>query len=152
MYGFVFDALKIHALAALSCRSSYSFLQCPQIRYFAINHYKVITFLLWLILFVLCAPLAILALVLYPVIWLLLLPFRILGIAVDSVLSLVKAVFLLPSRLIKRIWYQRRYVQFREEIMLKALLFLLFQFPYLCRLSAIMAAVKICIIFDRYNW
>ncbi len=62
-----------------------------------------ITFLLWLILFALCAPLALLALVLYPVVWLLLLPFRILGIAVDGVLSLIKAVFFLPSRLLKRI-------------------------------------------------
>lgn len=56
-----------------------------------------------MILLVLCAPLAILALVLYPVIWLVLLPFRLLGIAVDGVLELVKAIFMLPSRLLKRI-------------------------------------------------
>ena len=62
-----------------------------------------ITFLLWLILFALCAPLALLALVLYPIVWLLLLPFRILGIAVDGVLSLFKAIFFLPSRLLKKI-------------------------------------------------
>jgi hypothetical protein len=62
-----------------------------------------ITFLLWLILFALCAPLAIIALILYPIIWLFLLPFRIMGIAVDGVLSLIKAVFLLPSRLLRRI-------------------------------------------------
>ena len=62
-----------------------------------------ITFLLWLILFAIRAPLAILALLLYPVVWLLLLPFRILGIAADSVLLLIKAVFSLPSRLLKKI-------------------------------------------------
>lgn len=61
------------------------------------------TFLLWLILLVLCAPLAILAIVLYPVVWLLLLPFRLLGIAVDGVLSLIKSVFLLPAKLLQRI-------------------------------------------------
>jgi hypothetical protein len=57
-------------------------------------------FLLWLILFVLCWPLALLALVLYPVIWLLLIPFRLLGIAVEGVLALVKAVIQLPARLL----------------------------------------------------
>jgi hypothetical protein len=62
-----------------------------------------ITFLLWLILLVLCAPLAILAIVLYPIAWLLLLPFRLLGIAVDGVLSIIKSVFLLPSKLLQRI-------------------------------------------------
>ena len=58
-------------------------------------------FLLWLILLVLCWPLAILALVLYPVVWLLLLPFRLLGIAVEGVLGLVKGVILLPARLLQ---------------------------------------------------
>lgn len=58
-------------------------------------------FLLWLILFVLCWPLALLALVLYPIVWLLLLPFRLLGIAVEGVLALVKAVILLPARLLR---------------------------------------------------
>ncbi len=58
-------------------------------------------FLLWLILLVLCWPLAILALVLYPLVWLLLLPFRLLGIAVEGVLGLVKGVILLPSRLLQ---------------------------------------------------
>jgi hypothetical protein len=62
-----------------------------------------ITFLLWLILLVLSAPLAILAIVLYPIVWLLLLPFRLLGIAVDGVLSLIKSIFLLPAKLLKRI-------------------------------------------------
>jgi len=59
------------------------------------------TFLVWLILFVLCWPLALLALVLYPLVWLLLLPFRILGIAVDSVLELLRAIFTLPARLLR---------------------------------------------------
>jgi hypothetical protein len=58
-------------------------------------------FLLWLILFVLCWPLALLALVLYPFVWLLLLPFRLLGIAVGGALALVKAVILLPARLLR---------------------------------------------------
>lgn len=62
-----------------------------------------LSFILWLILFVLCWPLALLALVLYPVFWILLLPFRLLGIAVDGVLELIKAIVLLPVRLIKKI-------------------------------------------------
>jgi len=57
-------------------------------------------FLLWLLLLVVCWPLALLALVLYPVAWLLLLPFRILGIAVDGVFALLKAVLFLPARLL----------------------------------------------------
>ncbi|KIC92779.1 hypothetical protein [Flavihumibacter solisilvae] len=61
-----------------------------------------ITFLLWLILFILCWPLAIFALVLYPLVWLLLLPFRILGIAVDGVLLTLKEILFLPVRLLKR--------------------------------------------------
>ena len=59
-----------------------------------------VKFLLWLVLLVLCWPLALLALVLYPLVWLLLLPFRLVGIAVDGVLELVKAVILLPARLL----------------------------------------------------
>ena len=58
-------------------------------------------FLVWLILLILCWPLALLALVLYPVLWLLLLPFRILGIAVDGVLSLLRGIFSLPGRLLR---------------------------------------------------
>ncbi len=58
-------------------------------------------FLLWCILLVLCWPLAILALVLYPLIWLLLLPFRILGIAVTGVFELLKGIILLPARLLR---------------------------------------------------
>ena len=56
--------------------------------------------LLWLILLVLCWPLAVLALVLYPFVWLLLLPFRLLGIAVEGVLGLVRAIILLPARVL----------------------------------------------------
>ena len=56
------------------------------------------TFLLWCIVFVLCAPLAIAAVVLYPLVWLVLLPFRILGVAVDGVLGLLRAIFWLPAR------------------------------------------------------
>ena len=58
------------------------------------------TFFLWLILLVLCWPLALLALLLYPVVWLLLLPFKLLGIAVGGVLALVKALIFLPARVL----------------------------------------------------
>ncbi len=58
-------------------------------------------FLLWLILLVLCWPLALLALVLYPFVWLLLLPFRLLGIAVGGVLAFLKAVIYLPARILR---------------------------------------------------
>jgi hypothetical protein len=57
-------------------------------------------FLLWLILLILCWPLAILALFLYPIVWVLLLPFRILGIAVTGVLDLLKAILFLPARIL----------------------------------------------------
>jgi len=59
------------------------------------------TFLLWCILFVVCWPLALLALVLYPIVWLLLLPFRLIGIAVEGVLQLVWAIFTFPARLLR---------------------------------------------------
>jgi len=59
-----------------------------------------LNFLLWLILFVLCWPLALLGLLLYPLVWLLLLPFRLLGIAVGGVLALVKSIIFLPARLL----------------------------------------------------
>lgn len=58
-------------------------------------------FLLWCLLFVLCWPLALLALVLYPIVWLLLLPFRLLGIAVGAVFDLFRAVITLPARLLR---------------------------------------------------
>ena len=57
--------------------------------------------LLWCILFVLCWPLALIALVLYPMVWLLLLPFRLAGIAVGGVLSLVWALVTLPARMLR---------------------------------------------------
>ena len=60
-----------------------------------------LTFLLWCFLFVMCWPVALLALVLYPFIWLVLLPFRILGIAVDGVLELLRALFLFPARVLR---------------------------------------------------
>jgi hypothetical protein len=60
-----------------------------------------VTFLLWCLLLVFCWPLALLALVLYPLVWLILLPFRIVGIAVDGVLELLKAIIFLPSRLLR---------------------------------------------------
>ena len=56
--------------------------------------------LLWLVLLALCWPLAVVALVLYPVIWLLLLPFRLLGIVVDGAFALVRALFMLPARVL----------------------------------------------------
>jgi hypothetical protein len=62
-----------------------------------------IRFLLWCILFFLCWPLALLALVAYPFVWLILIPFRLLGVAVDGVLELVGALLLLPVRLIRAI-------------------------------------------------
>jgi hypothetical protein len=58
-------------------------------------------FLVWLILLILCWPLALLALLLYPIVWLLLLPFRIIGIAVDGVLGLLRGIFTLPARLLR---------------------------------------------------
>ena len=58
-------------------------------------------FLLWCILLVLCWPLALLALLLYPVVWLLLLPFRLVGIAVEGALGLVKGLILLPARVLQ---------------------------------------------------
>ncbi len=57
-------------------------------------------FLLWCILFVLCWPLALLALVMYPFVWVLLLPFRLVGIAVHGALALVWAAVTLPARLL----------------------------------------------------
>jgi hypothetical protein len=59
-----------------------------------------LTFILWLLLFVLSWPLALAALVLYPFVWLLLLPFRLVGIAVGGVFALLKAILHLPARLL----------------------------------------------------
>lgn len=60
-----------------------------------------VNFLLWCILLILCWPLALLALVLYPLVWLLILPFRIVGIAVGGVLDLVWALVTLPARVLR---------------------------------------------------
>lgn len=62
------------------------------------------TFILWLILFVLCWPLALLALVAYPFVWLLLLPFRLLGVAVKGVLEIVLTIITLPFRILKKVF------------------------------------------------
>lgn len=59
-----------------------------------------IGFVLWLLLLVVCWPLALLALVLYPIVWLLLLPFRVVGIAVGGALALLRALLFLPARLL----------------------------------------------------
>lgn len=60
-----------------------------------------VTFLLWALLFVLCWPIALLAIVAYPIVWLLLLPFRLVGIAVDGVFQFLRALLLLPARLLR---------------------------------------------------
>ncbi len=59
-----------------------------------------VAFLLWVLAFIICWPLALLALVLYPLIWLLLLPLRLIGIGVEGVFELVRAVVMLPARLL----------------------------------------------------
>jgi len=62
-----------------------------------------VKFLLWCILLVLCWPLALVALVVYPIVWLLLLPFRVVGIAVGGVLALVWALVTLPLRMLRAV-------------------------------------------------
>lgn len=62
-----------------------------------------LTFILWLLLFVVCWPLALLALIAYPVVWLLLLPFRLLGIAVSGVFEFLTALITLPARLLRAV-------------------------------------------------
>jgi hypothetical protein len=59
-----------------------------------------VAFLLWLLLLIVCWPLALLALVVYPIVWLLLLPFRLVGIAVEGVFAFLKALLFLPARLL----------------------------------------------------
>jgi hypothetical protein len=61
------------------------------------------TFLLWCVLFVLCWPVALLAVVLFPLVWLVLLPFRIVGIAVGGVLALVTGLIMLPFRVLSKV-------------------------------------------------
>ena len=63
-----------------------------------------VKFLLFCILFVLCWPLALLALVLYPLVWLILLPFKIVGVAVGGVLALVAGIIFLPARILKTVF------------------------------------------------
>jgi hypothetical protein len=62
-----------------------------------------VKFLLWCLLLVLCWPVALVALVLFPLIWLILLPFRIAGIAVGSVMLLIGAIFMLPAKIVRSI-------------------------------------------------
>lgn len=59
-----------------------------------------VKFLLWCVLLLLCWPLALLALIAYPLVWLVLLPFRIVGIAVDGVFGLLRAMVMLPARVV----------------------------------------------------
>ncbi|HWG29098.1 MAG TPA: hypothetical protein VN676_00995 [Steroidobacteraceae bacterium] len=59
-----------------------------------------IAFVLWLLLLVVCWPLALVAIVLYPILWLVLLPFRLLGIALEGVFELLRAIVLLPARVL----------------------------------------------------
>jgi hypothetical protein len=58
------------------------------------------TFLVWCVLLVLCWPLALLALIVYPFVWVLLLPFRLVGVAVDGVLALLRGIVMFPGRLL----------------------------------------------------
>ena len=60
-----------------------------------------VTFLLWLLLLVFCWPLALLALFLYPIVWLVLLPFRLLGFAVEGVFEFLRAILMLPARVLR---------------------------------------------------
>ncbi|MGB6720225.1 MAG: hypothetical protein WBE72_05480 [Terracidiphilus sp.] len=62
-----------------------------------------VRFLLWCILLVMCWPLALVALVAYPLVWLVLLPFRVVGIAVGGALELVRAIILLPVRMLRAV-------------------------------------------------
>lgn len=59
------------------------------------------SFLVWLLVLFLCWPLALLALVLYPLVWLLLLPFRLIGIGVEAVFELLRAIVMLPARILR---------------------------------------------------
>ncbi|MBC3829930.1 hypothetical protein H8K33_00245 [Undibacterium amnicola] len=59
-----------------------------------------LSFLIWIVVFILCWPLALLALLLYPLVWLVLLPFRLIGITVDAVFELLRAILFLPARIL----------------------------------------------------
>ena len=71
-----------------------------------------VKFLLWLILLIVCWPLALLALVLYPIVWLVLLPFRLVGIVVDGVFEFLRSIVLLPARALGRGRNVRRPLRF----------------------------------------
>lgn len=75
----------------------------PELEQFRIDvqRERMLNFLLWCILLIMCWPLALLALVLYPLVWLVLLPFRVVGIAVGGALELVKAIIFLPARVLR---------------------------------------------------
>jgi hypothetical protein len=60
-----------------------------------------LSFVLWLVLLFLCWPLALLALLLYPLVWLVLLPFRLIGIGVEAVFELLRAIVMLPARVLR---------------------------------------------------
>jgi hypothetical protein len=78
-------------------------MNCAHADIFSRGEKTMVKFLLWCILLVLCWPLALLALVLYPFVWLLLMPFRVVGIAVGGVLELVKSIILLPARVLRAV-------------------------------------------------
>jgi hypothetical protein len=67
----------------------------------AAKEWLMMKFLLWLILLILCWPLALLGLLLYPIVWLLLLPFRLLGMTVNAVFELLRALITLPARILR---------------------------------------------------
>jgi hypothetical protein len=91
--------LKLHSNRALDRRQGWG--TALAVSTYHLPEAIMFTFLVWLVLLFFCWPLALLALVLYPIIWLLLLPFRLVGIAVGGVLALVKAIIMLPARLLK---------------------------------------------------
>ena len=76
-------------------------LLAPRARNWIRRWSKMAAFLLWCILFILCWPLALLAIVLFPIVWLITLPFRIVGIAVNGVFALLAALLFLPARLLR---------------------------------------------------
>jgi hypothetical protein len=59
-----------------------------------------LSFLLWIVLLIICWPVALVLLILYPLIWVILLPFRIVGVAVEGVFELIRAIFLFPARIL----------------------------------------------------
>ena len=67
-----------------------------------------IKFLLWCILLMICWPVALLALILYPIVWLILLPFRLVGIAVTGVLDLVWTIITLPAALLRKLTFRHQ--------------------------------------------